>query len=250
VWSIDGNQRGTATGAGKNWTFTWQLPADGAYDVSAQSFAGSGLTGDSRSVTLVVNRFAPTAPTRANAGRNGSVVEVEWAANRERDIVGYRVYRQPSGGQATLACPMSTKTSCVDATPPAGGGSALEYWVVAVDRDPSGADREGAPSTRIDVNAQNKAPFPPDALTLSTDAQGNTVLRWQRPAIADPDSGDYIASYRIYRDGTAIANRYDRVAGTESMATDASSGGVPHQYWVTSVDSHLAESTPLGPVTG
>ena len=43
VWSVDGNQQGSAAGSGKNWTFTWQLPTcDGAYDVSAQSFGWSG----------------------------------------------------------------------------------------------------------------------------------------------------------------------------------------------------------------
>ena len=40
----------------------------------------------------------PPSTLRADerrGGRNGSVVEFEWAANKERDIAGYRVYRSP-----------------------------------------------------------------------------------------------------------------------------------------------------------
>lgn len=251
VWSIDGTQRGAASGSGRNWTFTWALPAyDGVYDVSAQALEASGLAGESRSITVVVNRFAPFAPTNVNAGRNGSVVEVEWSANRGRDVIGYRVYRQPKAGTATVVCDMTTALSCVDTSPPASSGTALEYWVVALDRDPNGNTREGTPSARIDVNLANRPPNAPVALTLSKDAQGQTILRWQAAQFPDPDTGDSIASYRIYRDGTAIGDRYDRVDGTQLMATDARASGVTHKYWVTAVDTHLAESSALGPVTG
>ena len=65
----------------------------------------------------------------------------------------------------------------------------------------------------------------------------------------DPD-GDPIESYIIYRDGTAIGDRYDEVAGTQTTATDYDSNGVAHDYWVTAIDSRFAESSPLGPVSG
>ena len=96
----------------------------------------------------------------------------------------------------------------------------------------------------------NTAPNPPAALTLSKDADGNTVLRWEAPAVEDADTGDSIASYRIYRDGTGLADRYGSVQGTERMAVDSNTGCVPHRYWITAVDTRLAESTLLGPVDG
>jgi hypothetical protein len=51
--------------------------------------------------------------------------------------------------------------------------------------------------------------------------------------------------YRVYRDGTAIANRYD-VTGTTSYV-DAPGGS--HSYWVTAVDDNFRESPATGPVS-
>ena len=249
VWSVDGTQQGSAGGSGRNWNFTWQLPSeDGTYDVTAQTLEPSGMLGEPNSMTIVLNRFLPVAPEDFVAGRNGSAVEAQWSASRERDVVGYKVYRQ-ANGTATVACPFTTKTSCVDAAAPASAAGVLDYWVVAVERVGSD-EREGEPSPRVDVNGQNQLPHAPTALTLSKDAQGQTVLQWQPPAVPDSDGGDYIASYRIYRDGTDVTHRILTVGGTETTAVDERTGGAVHDYWVTSVDTHLAESAPLGPVSG
>ena len=75
-------------------------PLDGVYDVSAQSFGASGSASEPRSTTVVVNRYAPLQPTNFNAGRNGTVVEAEWTANKELDIIGYKLYRSENGGPA------------------------------------------------------------------------------------------------------------------------------------------------------
>jgi hypothetical protein len=80
----------------------------------------------------------------------------------------------------------------------------------------------------------------------------------------DPDGGDTIESFRVYRRpatvpaGTAwtTADRigpvgYDSVSafcggstatGADCAFSDADTGGATHQYMVTSVDSHLRES--------
>lgn len=247
IWSVDGTQHGSAAGSGRNWTFSWDLPQDGTYLVAAQTLESSGRMGEQGSVTVVVNRFLPAAPENFLAGRNRTVVEAEWSASNERDVVGYRVYRQ-AGGVKSLACE-TTKTSCVDSAAPTSPAGILDYWVVALERV-GGVQREGTASTRVDVNGQNKAPHAPTALTLSKDAQGNTVLNWAAPAVGDTDSGDYIAGYRVYRDGTDISKRLLMVGGDELTALDDATGGTTHQYWVTAVDTHLAESTPLGPVSG
>lgn len=250
IWSVDGSQKGSAPGAGQEWGFTWQLPdQDGTYDVAAQSLEASGLVGEPRSVTVVLNRFLPPAPADFAAGRNGDVVEAEWSVSRERDVVGYRVYRQ-SNGSPSVVCALTTETSCVDTAPPVVNGSeTLDYWVVAVER--VGTDeREGAPSARVDVTGRNAAPDTPQTLRLSGDGQGNTVLTWEAAAVPDRDPGDFLDSYRIYRDGIDISKRVASVYGAETTWLDVETNGTPHQYWVTAVDSHLAESSPLGPVTG
>jgi prepilin-type N-terminal cleavage/methylation domain-containing protein len=251
VWSLDGSQQDTATGSGRNWTFTWQLPAeDGTYDISAQAFDGEGLGGEVRSATVVVNRFAPRAPESMLAVRKGAVVETLWSASPERDVIGYRVYRQAANGAVEVVCDFSTETTCIDTSPPARSTQVVDYWAVALDKDPADQEREGAPSNRVDVNEPNSPPNPPVDLILSKDAEGNNVLQWTAPAVPDPD-GDPIISYVIYRDGTAIKDRLDEVAGNELTFVDYGvNGSSVHEYWVTAADERFAESTPLGPVSG
>ncbi|HYH59814.1 MAG TPA: type II secretion system protein [Thermoleophilaceae bacterium] len=250
VWSLDGAQQDAATGDGTSWAFGWELPTvDGVYDVSAQAFDAAGLGGEVRSVTVVINRFAPLAPQDMVAARNNGLVETQWSANRERDVIGYRVYRQEATGAAEVVCDFTTAPKCVDQTPPVQTGQPLEYWAVAIDRDTLDQQREGDPSERVNVNTANTPPNEPLSLTLAKDAVGNTILQWTAAALPDAD-GDAIQSYVIYRDGTAIADRYDQVAGTEMTMTDHETNGVTHEYWVSAVDARFAESTPLGPVSG
>lgn len=247
-WTIDGSVQGDALGSGTAWSFIWPIQnlVDGTYLVGARAFDASGRSGPARSLTVTLNRFLPLAPTGLAAGRNGSVVELEWLANRERDIAGYRVYRD---GTLVASCPLSTDTSCQDTSPP--GSPLLTYRVVALDRDPvTGNLREGATSLPVTVTQLNHAPNAPTGLTASTNADGSTALNWSAPVPADPDVGDSIAFYRIYRDGTAVGARYDRTAvGSQTSYVDGRNGGTQHTYWVTAVDTQLAESVALGPVT-
>ena len=87
-------------------------------------------------------------------------------------------------------------------------------------------------------------PTQPASLTATAQSDGTAVLTWPEPTTGAP-----ISFYRIYRDGSTYANRYDRTAGAQSTYTDTSTGGVPHTYYITAVDSQLAESTLVGPVT-
>ncbi len=85
-------------------------------------------------------------------------------------------------------------------------------------------------------------------------------LNWTVPSPADPDAGDSIQAYRIYRWPTAQSmtdpgSRLDLVGAVDSQGhgvtsyTDKSAdpGGVTQNYCVTAVDSHEAES-PCSPV--
>lgn len=250
IWSVDGAQQDTAAGSHAAWTFTWELPeGDGVYDVSAQAFDSAGIGGEVRSSTVVINRYTPQAPENMTAARNNGVVETTWSASRERDVIGYRVYRQPNGGAAEVVCDFTPETTCIDSAPPTRTGQPLEYWVVAIDNDPQGARREGAPSERVDVNAPNSPPNPPSGLVLAQDADGNLVLHWTPAAVGDPD-GDTLDSYVIYRDGTAISDRVDTVLPTETSVVLHDSGGSTHSYWVSVMDERLSESAFVGPVTG
>jgi len=248
TWSVDGVVQANATGAGTAWSFLWPISSlyDGTYLVEAHAYDSVGRSGPSRSATVTLNRFLPLPPTGLAAGRNGSGVDLEWLANPERDIVGYRVYRQQAVGW-TAVCSFTTATECRDTSPPSA--PLLTYKVVALDYDTAGALREGPASAPATVTLLNNPPNPPTNLTAQL-TDGATVLSWTAPNPADPNLGDSIAFYRIYRDGNAIADRYDRTgSGTELSFTDGRRGDTQHTYWITAVDTQLAESTLVGPVT-
>lgn len=247
TWSVDGAVQGTAPGSGTSLTVSWPVTglSDGTYLITARPYSSNGFSGASRSLNVTLNRFAPAAPTGFLAGRNGSVVDFEWLPNPERDIVDYRVFRVVAGGTDVVVCDRTKSTSCQDPSPPSGS---VSYYVVAEDLDPAGQYRAGPNSSTATVTATNQRPNAPTNLT-ATSSNGAVVLSWQAPTVPDPD-GDAIAFYRIYRDGTAFAWRYDRTgSGSDLTFTDTHTGGTPHSYWITAVDPQLAESAPVGPVT-
>jgi Tfp pilus assembly protein PilV len=265
AWAVDGNAEGTAAGAQSAWSFNWALGTvsagsspntdevqDGVYVVGAKAFDPFGVSGETRAVTVSINRRTPYAPTGFTGGRDlggsggSDTVDFEWSPNTARDIVGYRVYRVPVTGSPVQVCPATAGdtvvgTSCQAAGQP--GDAVLTYDVVAVDHDPAGSLREGDVSATHLVTLTNTAPAPPGTLTAIGDGNGNTVLNWA-PSPGDPDAGDGIDFYRVYRDGTSYTDRYDRTGtGDELTYTDTQTGGTTHMYRVVAVDTQLAESS-------
>ena len=248
AWSVDGNHQDNAGGSGTAWSFSWPISSlyDGTYLVSAQAFDQFDAPGAARVLTVELNRNAPLAPPGFIGGWNGTAVEFEWLPNAEGDIEGYRVYRQDSVLGDVLVCSLSKDTTCRDSSPP--NLPSMDYYVVAVDRDPGGNLREGAKSTQT-VTQGNQPPNPPTGLAAATNQYGEVVLNWVAPVPPDPDVGDDVDFYRIYRDGSAVADRYDRTGPGELSFIDRNAGGGTHTYWVSAVDKNYAESTLVGPVS-
>jgi hypothetical protein len=204
-------------------------------------------------LTMVVNRFAPAAPTGFVGGGNAlwgaNFTEFEWFPNPERDVSGYRVYRMVGSAPATsdeLACETSvddeTPTSCM--WPSAPGGD-QRYYVVAIApaRIGTGVEESARPAAAgtLLVTANQR----PDAPTnvredLSVDDGGAITIKWNTSN--DPDGT--IRYYRIYRDDSS--EPVDRVArtgsGSQDSWTDRDGATGMHRYWVTAVDEQLAES--------
>jgi prepilin-type N-terminal cleavage/methylation domain-containing protein len=262
-WLLDGSVKqpppseyGTS---GLVWRFSWNIgpvdggTLDGEYILGAAATNQYGVSGPGRSETVVLNRRVPFAPQQVTGGRtNFGTVEIEWTANRERDIIGYQVWRVAPDDPDTVVCPLVTQalqTTCVDPAPP--DVDDVQYVVYAYDRTPgTGIERPGDQSQILHVTKGNTAPFAPTGLAGSR--TGNVVtLTWDRPAPEDPDAGDGVQFYRIYRDGKALGDRYERWFDSRPQAIweDTETGGLAHQYWVTAVDKHFAESPFLGPVT-
>lgn len=281
-WSVDGDMQGSASGNLVDWTFEWQLDNpdgtprfyDNTYVVQATGVDDKGRSGAPKALTIVVNRRKPFAPASFEGGRNGNGnrVDLQWHASLEGDVLGYRVYRSGSstslGSRVTCFGQASAnyhgETSCLDESAPAPG-SPVYYRVVAVDKDPdTGALREGDWSPPLLMVEDNRPPTEPTELVACTGGQpdcngpdgqpapeGTTVISW-KPS-TDPDTGDSVYFYRIYRDGSGYDSRHDifypaEGAGLAYVDSD-STNAAQHEYRVTAVDRRFGESPLSGAVT-
>jgi Tfp pilus assembly protein PilV len=258
-WLLDGADQAPVTVGGLTSNFTWNLgnagtlgspdPAgsavDGTYIVSAEAFDMYNVAGPSKSITVTLNRSAPDKVEGLAGGRNGSVVDLEWFEVGERDIIGYQVFRKSGATEVAIpSCPMSTSTSCVDTSPPPASDGDVEYVAYAYDLDTLGLERRGPiASDALVVRPDNNPPFAPLLFTATRNADDTTTLTWTRPLPTDPD-GDAIDFYRVYRDGTGVADRYSRWDDSNLTVTfvDAATDGQAHCYRVTAVDRYYAES--------
>jgi Tfp pilus assembly protein PilV len=258
-WYVDNVQRGIATANGTDWTFTWNPSGvtDGTSLIRAQAYDRYGQTGSGYVVTVLLNRFAPAAPTGVVGGRNptwgNNVVELEWNPSPERDVTGYQVWRV-TGGSVNLANDVkvcqtqasdASATPCVDTSAPTGN---QRYYVLAVApaRPPAtGTETSALPAyaSTLQSDTSNNAPLAPTAITATALPGGGVSLSWT-PAL-DPDLTP-IRYYRVYRDdGTTLTGRWDTTSsGTVLGWTDNAPNAAAHKYWVSAVDDHLAESAP------
>jgi Tfp pilus assembly protein PilV len=260
-WLLDGADQAPVAVGGLTSNFSWDIGAagtlgnpdppgsavDGTYIVSAEAFDMYDIAGPSKSLTVTLNRSAPDKVEGLAGGRNGSVVDLEWLEVAERDIIGYQVFRKGTSGGPDVAipsCPISTATSCVDTSPPPASDGNVEYVVYAYDLDTAGIQRKGPTASDVlQVRPDNNPPFAPLLFLAAHNADGTTTLTWAKPIPSDPD-GDAIDFYRIYRDGTGIADRYSRWDNNNLSVTfvDAATDNQPHCYYVTAVDRYYAES--------
>ena len=269
--TIDGSPKGSATASANPliWNYAWALGAvatplatatepaageilDGTYVVSARALDTYGSAGATRAVTIAVNRRVPYPVGRFRGGRTGGTsgpIDFEWVLNKERDVIGYRVFRDvpDSAADVEVCARVPRGTSCLLPEAAAADG---QYYAVAYDRDTTGAERAGTRSANFSVTSTNQVPSPITALQASHVSGGHTKLIWTASA-GDPDAagGDSVDYYRIYRDGTAYGNRFDRTTtGDVLYFTDTESTGTQHDYWVAAVDENLGQSTLFGPV--
>jgi hypothetical protein len=227
--------------------------------VSVTAFDEEGTPGPTRSRTLRLNRLIPSAPQDIFGGWNSrtgfalkDIVEIQWARNLEPDVTGYRVYRE-IGSADLLICDFTlqpSRTECQDTSPIASLGP-LQYYVVAYDKDPfTGNPRPGVPSARLNPVRATTRPNQPPSITAVTDGDA-VVLDWDDAPAASPSySGSNVIFYRVYRDGTALADRVGRTSQDSlTFYRDNGAAGQGHVYWVSAVDENFSESAPLGPVS-
>ncbi len=252
-WSLEGakQQEILVSSTATSTTFKWTIAdldknvyvSDGTYEVSAQAVDSAGVIGPAISIPVRLIRSTPVAPAEAVGGfdtllDNGvetEVAELQWKADSERDVIGYRVHR----GNGALVCPasaeaLSTATSCIDFKPLEG-----TYTVAPLYRNAAEELKEGAPASVEITKSESVAPSPPASLTLTKNTNGSVTLTWPASTGA--------SFYRIYRGSKNYTSRYGETSETQFTDTEASA---PHEYWITAVGPHLTESAFVGPVNG
>jgi type IV pilus assembly protein PilV len=292
-WFVNGNPPGAQDPTGANGTympngttssFTWTIPTaagntiDGIYSISAQALDPNGNSGTRSTLQVTINEHMVIAPTTFNAGYDQQIggVDVQWVPSTDQDVLYYTVYHK-IGGATMVACSQVAGTSCTDTSsattgvaptwpsgttcqsPPQASNTPNLYWVIGWDRDPAtNLPRQSSYlSAQVDANRCDHAPSAPSSLTGSF-SNGALALGWSAPASpVDPDAGDTITSWRIYRwapsqgntPQISVGNRLQLVgAGSGApfvtTANDASPdpGGAAQNYCVTAVDAHLNES--------
>jgi type II secretory pathway pseudopilin PulG len=251
-----GGQLANAAGA-TSWPFAWDLgsppatyncaaptwtPDAPAYEMTMQPFDNS-TPGDLRTQIVAIDRNLPYATCDFTGGRNpqhGAIIDLQWRASFEGDVVSYSVWRDNQGAEASLVCAdlPATVTECPDDNPPSGSG-ALSYYIKAKQNNWSSGQNFGLPKavTIPAVGTANVAPSAPGSVTLTPGA--TPTIAWS----PSTDSDGSVIFYRIYRDGQNIANRYARTSNAASSSfVDKDTGGSAHSYRVSAVDNAFAES--------
>jgi Tfp pilus assembly protein PilV len=257
-WSLEGvtGSPAPAYKTGTTWSFSWSIPlatvTDGTYQVNAQAIDATGVVGPPVTLSVTLLRSTPAAPKGLAGGYNTllvegaaqKVVELEWQANTERNVIGYRIYNQ----NKALVCPSSATTlslslSCIDFSP-LSTSSALTYTAYAIYRNFKGELAEGAGAAFTIVAGPPAAPNAPKLLEAKKEEDGSVRLKWTAPE----SGGPAVTFYRVYRGSKNYTSRYAVVtAGTNEYSDTSATSS--HEYWVTAVDANLTESAFLGPVT-
>jgi prepilin-type N-terminal cleavage/methylation domain-containing protein len=254
-------------------SFTWNLPyvvvngtntyIDGTFTITAVAYDPNGNSGTRSTVQVTINEHTVTPPATVNAGWNSTlhVVDVQWTPSIDQDVLYYQMMDQYGSNAQAQVCQTgnSSITTCTDTSAPApnnpspctygtDSGTPNFYWVVGWDTNPlTLAPRAGSGSTKVDANACDHPPNTPSGLAV-TPSGSNVTLSWAAPAPADPDPGDSIAYWRIYRwsgsGGQALSSRYDVITNKATTYTDTSPdpGGIAQNYCVSAVDTHMNES--------
>ncbi|MEU3077987.1 fibronectin type III domain-containing protein [Streptomyces laurentii] len=193
--------------------------------------------------SATVDKVKPYGPSGASVAydRTAHAASLRWAANKEMDLAGYRVYRRPSPGSGWTRISGSglvTATTYTDKSAPATGAN-FAYEIRAVDK--AGNESGGTADLYI-TTVDRTAPVGPSKPVYSYDGTTNTTtLSWT------PNKETDLAGYRVYR-RPSPGSGWTKVSGsgliTKTTFADASAPatGASYGYEVRAVDKAGNES--------
>ncbi len=131
------------------------VPLNGTYELKA--VATSSRDSQTSVISVKVNN-PPAAPRDVKAALKDGVPHVTWAANQERDLIGYKVQRSVEGGAYSQVY-AGTATSLTDSDAP--HAKPLTYKVIAVRKSPVSAGIETMSGPTAAVTAGPSGPPTP-----------------------------------------------------------------------------------------
>ncbi|GAA4983500.1 pectinesterase family protein [Kineococcus glutinatus] len=206
------------------------------YRVTARDASGNTSAVSSASATRT-DDVAPAAVAGMKTSADTSRVKLDWSSGSEKDLAGYRVYRQNAeGGFDLLTTALVTGSEYSDTAAPAGVVSS--YRVTAVDT----SGNESAPVAASAIRRDTTAPAAPGALTATGTGSG-VVLDWADSAEADVTG--YVVS-RASRSGGSYTTLTTVPVGTSTYTDTTAPAGTASWYRVTAIDLSGNTSTASG----
>ncbi|NPA75623.1 MAG: DUF2341 domain-containing protein [Euryarchaeota archaeon] len=200
------------------------------YYIAAVSI--SGIEGNISNTIVVDLIFSPTAPTDLKAIAGNRYVNLTWSPpldNGGSSIISYRIYRNTT----PIANVSATRTWYNDTS--VINGHNYTYYVTAVN-----SVGESVRSNKVNATPKTVPSAPQNLNAIAGNRFVN--LTWSAPS---DDGGAPITGYRIYRNGTLIAN----VSANQLWYNDTSViNGHNYTYYVTAVNS-VGESQKSNAVT-
>ncbi|WP_449342549.1 fibronectin type III domain-containing protein [Streptomyces aurantiogriseus] len=190
--------------------------------------------------TATVDKVKPLTPTGLAVAYDTATgrAKLAWAANKEMDLGGYRVYRRPADGASWTRLVSTVSTTYTDTTLPVTG-AAYAYELRAYDK--AGNESAGT-AVRTVTTADRTAPAVPAGLPTASKPEG-LQFAWGEVAGA--------ASYRVYR-AASLSGTYTRIGTTDqtSYLDSTAVEGTTYYYRVTALDAAGNESAQSGAVVG
>ncbi|UUU32230.1 pectinesterase family protein [Streptomyces sp. CA-210063] len=190
--------------------------------------------------SATVDRTAPLAPAspKVSYDESSGHARLTWAANKEMDLAGYRLYRRLKGDTAFGGTPLATTTapSYTDTTLPRTGDT-YEYQLRAHDKAGNASTGSAAQSV---TTVDETAPALPYDLAV-TDATDGNKLTWKGVEEAE--------SYFIYR-ATAADGTYTKIGSSTgtSFYDDTAAEKSTYHYAIASADASGNVSERTAPV--